>query len=60
MMCSIVCVLQLMKSFSLRLLQSWVKDSLVQNPFGISACIASGRRLSWPMAGEIFILCFPF
>lgn len=43
---------KLMKSFSLRLLQSWIKDSLVQNPFGISACIASGRRLSWPMAGD--------
>lgn len=43
---------KLMKSFSLRLLQNWIKDSLVQNPFGISACIASGRRLSWPMGGE--------
>ncbi|XP_052797396.1 TBCC domain-containing protein 1-like [Mya arenaria] len=40
---------KLMRSFSLRLLQNWIKDSLVQNPFGISACIASGRRLSWPM-----------
>ncbi|XP_052248923.1 TBCC domain-containing protein 1-like isoform X2 [Dreissena polymorpha] len=43
---------KLMKSFSLRLLQNWIKDSLVQNPFGISACIASGRRLSWPMGGD--------
>lgn len=38
--------------FSLRLLQNWIKDSLMPNPFGISSCIASGRRLSWPMAGE--------
>ncbi|KAL4223165.1 TBCC domain-containing protein 1 [Mactra antiquata] len=43
---------KLMKSFSLRLLQNWIKDSLVQNPFGISGCIASGRRLSWPMGGD--------
>ncbi|KAJ8312307.1 hypothetical protein KUTeg_009680, partial [Tegillarca granosa] len=43
---------KLTKSFSLRLVQTWIKDSIVQNPFGISACIASGRRLSWPMSGE--------
>lgn len=43
---------KLMKSFSLRPFQNWIKDCLVQNPFGISACIASGRRLSWPMGGE--------
>ncbi|KAL3857180.1 hypothetical protein ACJMK2_011872 [Sinanodonta woodiana] len=40
------------KTFSVRLFQTWIKDCLVQNPFGISACIASGRRLSWPMAGQ--------
>ncbi|KAL5017386.1 hypothetical protein ScPMuIL_006975 [Solemya velum] len=39
-------------SFSARLFLSWVKESLMPNPFGISACIASGRRLSWPVAGE--------
>ncbi|KAK3084980.1 hypothetical protein FSP39_022321 [Pinctada imbricata] len=40
------------KMFTLRPLMNWIKENLVQNPFGISACIASGRRLSWPMAGE--------
>lgn len=40
------------KSFTLRALQMWIKDCLVQNIYGISACIASGRRLSWAMAGE--------
>ncbi|CAG2247058.1 TBCCD1 [Mytilus edulis] len=43
---------KLTKSFTLRPLQLWIKDCLVQNMFGISACIASGRRLSWAGAGE--------
>uniref|UniRef100_K1QKQ2 TBCC domain-containing protein 1 n=1 Tax=Magallana gigas TaxID=29159 RepID=K1QKQ2_MAGGI len=40
------------KTFNLRKLSIWLRDCLVQNPFGISSCIANGRRLSWPMAGE--------
>lgn len=40
------------KTFTIRPLQLWIKDCLVQNMFGISACIASGRRLSWAVAGE--------
>ncbi|KAM4626314.1 TBCC domain-containing protein 1 isoform 2-T2 [Discoglossus pictus] len=34
-------------SFSLQKLQAWMKDSLVVNPFGMSACIKSGRKLAW-------------
>ncbi|XP_041350328.1 TBCC domain-containing protein 1-like isoform X2 [Gigantopelta aegis] len=40
------------KTFSVRIFQTWVKDYLTQNPFGVSACIASGVRLSWPFAGD--------
>ncbi|XP_056020202.1 TBCC domain-containing protein 1-like isoform X2 [Ostrea edulis] len=40
------------RTFNLRKLSTWLKDCMVQNPFGISSCIANGRRLSWPMAGE--------
>ncbi|XP_067650702.1 TBCC domain-containing protein 1-like isoform X1 [Haliotis asinina] len=40
------------RAFTVRLFQTWIKDCLVQNPFGISACIATGMRLSWPFAGE--------
>lgn len=43
---------KLTQRFTLRPLQLWIKDCLVQNIFGISACIASGRRLSWAVAGE--------
>lgn len=43
---------KLTKTFNLRKLSIWLRDCLVQNPFGISSCIANGRRLSWPMAGE--------
>ncbi|XP_075462936.1 TBCC domain-containing protein 1 isoform X3 [Ascaphus truei] len=35
------------KTFSLPTLQAWIKDSLVVNPFGMSACIKSGRKLAW-------------
>ncbi|CAH1802199.1 unnamed protein product, partial [Owenia fusiformis] len=40
------------RTFSFRTLQSWLRSTIGQNPFGISSCIASGRRLSWPMAAE--------
>ncbi len=44
--------LQISRSFSFRNLQSWLRSHIGQNPFGISSCIASGRRLSWPLAGQ--------
>ncbi|XP_075686072.1 TBCC domain-containing protein 1 isoform X1 [Rhinoderma darwinii] len=35
------------ETFSLKKLQSWIKECFVVNPFGISACIKSGRKLAW-------------
>ncbi|ELT98572.1 hypothetical protein CAPTEDRAFT_226350 [Capitella teleta] len=40
------------RSFSYRSLQTWLRSHIGQNPFGVSSCIAQGRRLSWPLAGE--------
>ncbi|GFR71320.1 TBCC domain-containing protein 1 [Elysia marginata] len=40
------------KTFSTRQFSLWIKDCLVQNPFNVSSCIASGTRLSWPFVGE--------
>lgn len=40
------------RTFSFRSFQSWLKTNLSQNPFGVAACIAQGRHLCWPMAGE--------
>ncbi|XP_077995708.1 TBCC domain-containing protein 1-like [Glandiceps talaboti] len=37
--------------FSFRTFGSWLRSSLSSNPFGLSACITSGRRLSWPTSG---------
>ncbi|XP_073414231.1 TBCC domain-containing protein 1 [Dendrobates tinctorius] len=35
------------EAFSIKKLQAWIKECFVVNPFGISACIESGRKLSW-------------
>ncbi|CAI9598318.1 unnamed protein product [Staurois parvus] len=35
------------ESFSLSKLQAWIKDSFVINPFGMSACVKSGKTLAW-------------
>ncbi|KAK2161788.1 hypothetical protein NP493_1560g00023 [Ridgeia piscesae] len=43
---------QISRTFPIRNLQSWLHSHIRQNPFGISACITSGRRLSWPLSGE--------
>ncbi|CAL1529173.1 unnamed protein product [Lymnaea stagnalis] len=40
------------KTFPTRQFTMWLKECLVQNPFNVSACIASGTRLSWPFIGE--------
>ena len=42
---------QISRSFSLRNLQSWLRSNIAQSPYGISSCIATGRRLSWPLGG---------
>ncbi|ESO97327.1 hypothetical protein LOTGIDRAFT_231523 [Lottia gigantea] len=38
--------------FNLHQFQQWIKDNLAHNPFSVSACIANGTRLSWPLAGD--------
>ncbi|XP_063790189.1 TBCC domain-containing protein 1 isoform X2 [Pseudophryne corroboree] len=35
------------ESFSLKKLQAWIKECFALNPFGMSACIKSGRKLAW-------------
>ncbi|XP_059154104.1 TBCC domain-containing protein 1-like [Physella acuta] len=40
------------RSFPTRQFTMWLKECLIQNPFNVSACIASGTRLSWPFIGE--------
>ncbi|XP_044149167.1 TBCC domain-containing protein 1 [Bufo gargarizans] len=35
------------ETFSLQKLQAWIKECFVVNPFGMSACIRSGRKLAW-------------
>lgn len=35
------------ETFSLKKLQAWIKECFVVNPFGMSACIKSGRKLAW-------------
>ncbi|KAM4049554.1 TBCC domain-containing protein 1 [Anomaloglossus baeobatrachus] len=34
-------------TFAIKKLQAWIKECFVLNPFGISACIKSGRKLPW-------------
>ncbi|KAM4705930.1 TBCC domain-containing protein 1 [Rhinophrynus dorsalis] len=34
-------------TFSLYKLEAWIKESLVVNPFGMSACIRSGKKMAW-------------
>ncbi|KAL4616599.1 TBCC domain-containing protein 1 [Arapaima gigas] len=34
-------------SFSLRRLQAWLRQTLSLNPFGVSACLRSGKKLAW-------------
>lgn len=36
------------RAFQLKPLASWLRTKLGTNPFGISSCLVSGRRLSWP------------
>ncbi|KAJ8352880.1 hypothetical protein SKAU_G00243560 [Synaphobranchus kaupii] len=38
---------KLSRSFSLQRLQAWLRQALRLNPFGISACLRSGKKLAW-------------
>ncbi|KPP62065.1 TBCC domain-containing protein 1-like [Scleropages formosus] len=38
---------KLSRSFSLRRLQAWLHRALSLNPFGVSACLRSGKKLAW-------------
>ncbi|XP_038055561.1 TBCC domain-containing protein 1-like [Patiria miniata] len=38
-------------AFTCRTFESWIRTSLVANPYGVAACISAGHRLSWPTAG---------
>ncbi|KAJ8255239.1 hypothetical protein GJAV_G00202650 [Gymnothorax javanicus] len=43
---------KLTRSFSLQRLQDWLCQSLSINPFGISACLRSGKKLAWAQQVE--------
>lgn len=50
------------ETFSLKKLQAWIKECFVVNPFGMSACIKSGRKLAWAQQSKkklllLFLLC---
>ncbi|KAI1885316.1 hypothetical protein AGOR_G00218890 [Albula goreensis] len=38
---------KLSRSFSLQQLQAWLRQALGLNPFGVSACLRSGKKLAW-------------
>lgn len=44
------------RSYSLLQLQSWLRQVLTLNPFGMSTCLRSGKKLAWALQG---IKCFP-
>ncbi|KAG9271185.1 TBCC domain-containing protein 1 [Astyanax mexicanus] len=39
-------------TFSLQLLQNWLRQTLTLNPFGISTCLRSGKKLAWALQVE--------
>ncbi|XP_030643411.1 TBCC domain-containing protein 1 [Chanos chanos] len=43
---------KLSRSFSLQQFQSWLRQALTLNPFGISACLRSGKKLAWAQQVE--------
>ncbi|GAB1602615.1 TBCC domain-containing protein 1-like, partial [Argonauta hians] len=47
-----ICYSKTSQSVPLQSLYLWLKENLIPNPFGSSACVSSGRRLSWRMLGE--------
>ncbi|XP_036401354.1 TBCC domain-containing protein 1 [Megalops cyprinoides] len=40
------------RSFSLQQLQTWLRQALDLNPFGVSACLRSGKKLAWAQQVE--------
>lgn len=42
------------RSFSLHKLLSFLQQSLTLNPFGITACLHSGKKLAWAQQGRFF------
>ncbi|XP_010878281.2 TBCC domain-containing protein 1 isoform X2 [Esox lucius] len=43
---------KLTRSFSLHPLLAWLRQALVVNPFGITACLRSGKKLAWAQQVE--------
>ncbi|KAJ8012661.1 hypothetical protein DPEC_G00045210 [Dallia pectoralis] len=43
---------KLTRCFSLHPLQAWLRQALVVNPFGITACLRSGKKLAWAQQVE--------
>ncbi|XP_041936609.1 TBCC domain-containing protein 1 [Alosa sapidissima] len=43
---------KLSRSFGLQQLQQWLRQALTLNPFGISACLRSGKKLAWAQQVE--------
>lgn len=43
---------KLSRSFPLHPLMSWLRQTLVLNPFGMSACLRSGKKLAWAQQVE--------
>lgn len=42
---------KLSRSYSLQQLQSWLCKVLILNPFGMSTCLRSGKKLAWALQG---------
>ncbi|KAM8805005.1 TBCC domain-containing protein 1 [Eudromia elegans] len=40
------------KGFSFTKLESWIRSCLTTNPFGMTACLRSGRKLAWAQQVE--------
>ncbi|KAK1797728.1 hypothetical protein P4O66_008095 [Electrophorus voltai] len=43
---------KLSRSYSLQKLQSWLHQALTLNPFGMSTCLRSGKKLAWALQVE--------
>ena len=41
------------RSFSLHPLLAWLRQALVPNPFGMSTCLRSGKKLAWAQQGML-------
>lgn len=42
------------RSYSVQQLQSWLSQVLTLNPFGMSTCLRSGKKLAWALQGAKF------